>query len=430
MPPPALPRFFVSKGDPPELLDPLDDGLQPVHALDVFRIGAPHLEPQEWIVALDSAGALRPLPASWRPRLPEVVQGELACHELSGAPGRMLEVCELFFFDVRLAEQAGAVPGLNDPVYLYGTLYGPCRGVPEPDTWRVEGQLTVTRADVLEGLVRGAPLAFRYPGELGRLSCCYHMMLPADREEEIHQGKGIVLAYPLLPPDLALDGAANEALVKQLLFDLLNALKEDLESQALAHPLRGVVLPVPSRAFLEAELKAQGYKVQGDSALPPAGSQAGLRGFLATVFGSFAGRRLTLPPEGTVDDFLALARRALQGLPGWPTERDVALRARIHPLSSGPRPPLQSPPAPRPQPRTPTARAPAPPPQGPPPWVQDFVRSHRPAGSPPPRVTSSYGGSSAPEWMKDFEPRPAAPKPARKPSGPGPARPAWMEDFD
>ena len=38
--------------------------------------------------------------------------------------------------------------------------------------------------------------------------------------------------------------------------------------------------------------------------------------------------KFTLPPEGTIDDFIALAREALKNLPGYPPPRAKALQNR------------------------------------------------------------------------------------------------------
>ena len=53
----------------------------------------------------------------------------------------------------------------------------------------------------------------------------------------------------------------------------------------------------------------------------------GFTGFLAAVFGANE-KRLTLPPEGRLEDFLRLAHVTLSALAGWPTPRVAALRQR------------------------------------------------------------------------------------------------------
>src|SRR5262249_50279233 len=150
---------------------------------------------------------------------------------------------------------------------------------------------------------------------------CFHLLLPGDREEEISRGSGIILAYPLLPPELILTDVSNEFVVSRLLYDILIAIKEDLEREQVAHPMRSSVLPVPSRMNLEQELMAQGYEIKGDAAVKKPGGGGGFQGFLSTVFGPLMSDRLDLPPEGEADDFLNLAVIALNTLPGWPSPR-------------------------------------------------------------------------------------------------------------
>lgn len=116
-------------------------------------------------MVVDGLGHLRTLPCEDRGTLPAGLQSELAFHEMSGGrPTRLLEAGEVFLFNVQLLEQPPGSPGWNDPVYLYGTLYGPPPGGTDGRTAGVEGQLMVTRGDLLDGLVRGAAHAFRYAG--------------------------------------------------------------------------------------------------------------------------------------------------------------------------------------------------------------------------------------------------------------------------
>src|SRR5262249_54008691 len=61
--------------------------------------------------------------------------------------------------------------------------------------------------------------------------------------------------------ELTLNDVSNEIVVKQLLYDILIALKEDLERERIARPLRSMTIPVPSRFLLEQELQSQGYSI-------------------------------------------------------------------------------------------------------------------------------------------------------------------------
>jgi hypothetical protein len=444
MAPRLLPRYFVSRADAPESVGLSEDVISPTHAVDCFTVGSRHLHEREWVVTTDSFGHLLASPDEGRALFSEKVQAELAYQEISGHNcRRLLEVSEFYLFNLQFLEQSAAAPGVNDAVYLYGTLFGPYPARDQKFPAGVEGQLTVTRADLLDGLVHGAQYAFRYAGESGEGGApprCFHSALPADREDEIGRGCGVVLAYPLLPPEVALDDVTNEIVVCQLLYDTLRALKEDLARERVNHPLGAITLPVPSRFTLEQQLRAEGYEINGDTAVRRAKAGGGFQGLLASVFGSSDEKTLRLPPEGEADDFLDLARLTLNALPGWPAPRVQALRRRIRPAPPGSSRGAQHQPSIPPPVKTPATNA-APPrvrqqagaaSGGPPAWVQDFMQSHRQPGEPEPRltaVTAPQPRAKQPGWMRDFERDSTAPD--REPKPPAPAgRPEWMSDFE
>ena len=386
------------------------------------------------------------------------MQNELAFNEISNANGgRLIEASEVFLFDLQLLEQPAGAPGWNDPVYLYGRLYGPYpESASEPQVG-VEGQLTLTRGDLLQGLVDEAAGAFRCAGTgdaAGQARRCFHLMLPGDAEVEIRGGSGLILAYPLLPAELITDDVSNEIVVSQLLFDMLSALKEDLEREQAEHPLRGLTLPVPSRASLEQQLRSQGYEIEGDTAVRKAASGEGFKGLLASVFGALTSESVQLPPEADVDEMVDLANRVLSSLPGWPPPRARALRERVRPAparrNAGLVPPVLY--------RTPQLTAPMPPPvrppqpvrrsNEPPEWMRDFMSAHQLTDAPPPRLTSTTGlkrhtvpirktdsAQTEPSWIKDFaaslscrQNRRCEADPSIKASGPpGPAEQAGMD---
>lgn len=439
MAPDSLPRYFVARDGGRERARLPADILAPAHVVDCFFAGGGHVVEREWVVTTDVAGHLLPLPGAGRAALPETIRAESAYHEVSGGGrGRLIEVAEFYLFHLQLMEQPS--PGLDDPVYLYGELFGPYPAPGGEFSAGVEGQLTVTRADLLDGLVRGAKYPFRYAGtegDSGPPPRCFHLALPADREDAVSRGGGVVLAYPLLPPELALDDAANEIIVSTLLHDTLSALKEDLSRAGVDHPLRTLTLPVPSRPALERQLQSQGYEVSGDTAVKKTPAGEGFRGLLASVFGSLMAESLELPPEAEVDDFLRIAALALEALPGWPSPRAAALRDRIKPAppelyrDETPRQPAPPAPetAPRPRRKMPVRAAPAG--DGPPAWMQDFIESHRRPGAPEPRLTSTAALPPARrrEWMEDFEQNPG-PRSGVKPERAGTAgEPTWMKDF-
>lgn len=324
----TLPRYFVGRADAQSTGSPLSESPPTAHVIDSFFIGNRNIQEREWVISLDCLGGLQALPGKRLDSLPASAQSELAYHELSGSGrGRLLEVAEVFLFNLQLLEQPAGGPGFNDPVYLYGTLYGPYPAAEDSQAGGIEGQLTVTRGDMLHGLVQGAVHAFRYAKssvESGPALRCFHLMLPGGTDEDIRRGSAIVLAYPLLPVELIATDVSNEFVVSQLLYDLLSALKEDLTREQIENPLRSMVLPVPNRFLLEQELQRQGYSIKGDTATKETGSGKGFQGFLSAVFGSLMSDRLELPPEGEVDEFLEIARLTLNALPGWPPRLQIA----------------------------------------------------------------------------------------------------------
>jgi hypothetical protein len=454
----VLPRYFIGRSN--ALLDGDSPGefLPPDHIIDSFFIGGRHLVERELAVVVDSLGNLQALPLDDVDTLPATPRTELAYHEMSGrGQRRLLEAAGFFLFRLELLEQPTGAPGWNDPVYLYGTLFGPWPATDRNQAAGIQGQLTITRGDLLEGLVRGAGHAFRYRGSGGDGNQdvrCFHLLLPGDREEEIRRGSGIVLAYPLFPAELILTDFSNEFVVSQLLYDILSALKEDMEREQIVHPLRSTVLPVPSRMTLEQQLVAQGYEIKGAAAVKKTGAGEGFQGFLATVFGSLMSERLELPPEGGVDDFLNLAGGTLNALPGWPSQRIVELRSCVKPVPAAAyrnafaRRAAEAPQIRIPKPNVIQQRTqvqPVSPAAEPPDWMQDFITAHREPGAPPPRLTSTAAlkrksistksadtGAHELEWMKDFAPHaPHAADKHRKPDkSEAQAKPEWIDDFE
>ena len=462
----SLPRYFVPHADtldaaPPEL------SAAPLHLIDSFFIGNRHLEEREWLVAVDELGNLRAICGENRASLSASLQNELAFNEISGnRAARLIEASEVFLFNLQFVEQPAGAPGWNDPVYLYGTLFGPLSANPDNQAAGVKGQLTVTRGDLLDGIVQSSDDAFRYGGSSGiggGFSRCFHMMLPGDTDENIRRGAGIILAYPLFPAELLAGDAANEIVVSQILYDLLSALKEDLERERFAHPLRSIVLPVVNRFALEQELKSQGYRVEGDIAFKETDSGEGFKGFLASVFGALRNDDLTLPPEGETDDFLRIARQTLEHLEnGFPSPRIVALRNCLKYASAHRQ--VQSPLTPAPPIKTPrqnltsptplqTARVivqkTAAPENEPPAWMRDFIAAHRKEDEPPKLTSTSKSGSliisaakNKPnarekqqrrerlEWTKDFEQPSGIKAKSKGEKKQSTVEPDWMKDFE
>ncbi|MFB1483842.1 hypothetical protein [Corallococcus sp. RDP092CA] len=425
------PRYFVPHAASPVEPAPCDDS-EVIHALDAFLLEPAYLGESEWLVCTDVVGQLQLIPGSERARLPASVQAQLAHHEVaSGQPPRRLAATELFFFAPEVVEHPADAEGFNDPVYLYGALTGPWPG---HDVTRVNGQLTVTRGDVLAGFANGARDAFHYvkDAESRDAPRAYHALLPGDRAEQLARGRGLVLTYPAVPAELQTHHAANGAQVASVLHAVLSQLQEDARAHQGPRELAALELPVPSRAMAIADLELHGYDVKGDLATPRP-TKGGLVGKLA---GWLHDETVRVPREAPPPEFLELARRVLPLLPGWPTETERALRALVlaGTLSPGPRATA---------PRAPTPAASIPPRLPTPParasdWMQDFIDSHGKPGGAKPRLThlsSKPAPRPAPRasWQADFAPaapaRPASRQQEEAPAPPG-ERPDWMRDFE
>ncbi|WP_223637609.1 hypothetical protein [Corallococcus sp. EGB] len=432
----SLPRYFVPHATSPVEPAPCDAS-EVVHALDAFRLEPAYLGESEWFVCTDVVGQLQLIPGSERARLPASVQAQLAHHEVaSGRPPRRLAATELFFFAPEVVEHPSDVDGFNDPVYLYGTLTGPWPG---NAVMRVNGQLTVTRGDVLAGFAHGAQDAFHYvkDAESRDAPRAYHALLPGDRADQLAQGRGLVLAYPAVPAELQAHHSANGAQVASVLHAVLGQLQDDARAHQGPRELATLELPVPSRAMAIADLELRGYEVKGDLATPRP-TKGGLVGKLA---GWLQDGTVRVPREAPTPEFLELARRVLPLLPGWPTQTERALRTHVlaGTLSPGPRvgvPRAPTPPASLP-PRLPT------PPVRSSDWMQDFIDSHGKPGGAKPRLTHLQAKpaprpppaapSSAASWQSDFAPAaPARPAPRQQEKAPAPhgKKPDWMSDFE
>lgn len=430
----SLPRYFVPHAaSPAEPVQPEPSAV--LHAVDTFRLHTPYLGEREWLVCTDIQGHLVVLPASARDQLPASVQAQLTHHELtSGRAPRLLTTSGLFLFSVELVEHPADAEGINDPVYLYGTLVGPWPGA---SPQRLPGQLTVTRADVLAGLVQGAGDALRYAPDPESKTAprSYHALLPGDRPERLAAGEGLVLAYPAVPLDMQAHHAANDPWVAHILHAVLTQLQEDVRAHG-GEPevLARMELPVPSRLMAIAELEARGYEVKGEVATPRR-NHPGLVNRLAEWLRA---EKVRVPPEAQAPEFIALASRALEALPGWPSETERVLRALTRPGDSTPAKgvlPVTAPRIPAAPPRLPPRAPPAPARPGD--WMQDFLDAHaRPGGSkptltraPPPAPPAAPPPRRS-DWMSDFTSSPPAPR-RPEPAAPEPAKkPGWMSDFE
>ncbi len=417
-----LPRLFVASS-----ADTAEVSQAPVAAswvIDRLVIAGPDFgaDGREVIVGLDALGglALRSAEGQGDPdgdgALLSSMRAHLAHAEITSQRRRVAcasaDGSGLWLMAIELFEQLPDAPGVNDAVYLYGTLY-PAWDAAVPG---IRGQLTTTRADVLRGFVDGFDWAFRYPpDESERVPRACHLLLPGDRPERLGEGRGLVLAYPLVDPALLGDHAGSDLALTSVLHDLLAALRTDL---GVAHPSP---LPVPDRAAALEALRADGWEIHEHDDVARRKPDSGFFGRL------FADREeVALPAQATLERYAALARDALAKIPGWPSPTSRALFSRV-----GNAGPIRATLAARAAPR-----APAPTP-----------RPHpRPRPRPPPHPHARpHARARSPEWMRDFldqhaahSPqltplrRPPSPSPSPSPSSPPSStpRPDWMRDFD
>ena len=394
------PRYFVASASAPPGRPDRDDPGRLVNALAVVQVGAAEL-----VVGTDGEGRLRAVSGGERAAMTARVQAQLAYHEVTSPAPVGVSASEVWLLDVQVVELLRDAPGLNDPLHLYGSLRGAYPWALEREVASVEGQLTVTRSDLLGGLVAGVERAFKVePSSAG--ARCIHAMVPGGPPAEMQEGRGLVLAFPLAHLPIG-DDPPNELVVAQTLYDVLSALRADLGDDGAAP------LPVPSRRALEAELAADGWHIDGDRAVRKKG---GIGGRLLGV----GKKERTLPPQGTLEDYVTEARTVLARLTPAPA------RASTPPVrrSTAPRPAVST---------TPDE------------WMKDFSTARpspgktRPRAKPrpavivprvsrPARVLSQEAPASPPDWMRDFK-EPAA-KPEPEPEAQPAERPDWSKDFD
>ena len=411
-----LTRFVASDGPP---RDPIADDpktIEDVRCLVRLRTSRGF---RDLIIATELGGGIRVFDdrAALAPR----ARTQLAFHEV--ASGRVLELHadELFIFDLQTIEMLPDAPGLNDALYLYGALRGPYPDRIGTPTASIDGQLTVTRADLLAGLIDGVVNAFAYaPDAHG--ARCVHALLPGERADVIAGGRGVVLALPLVPGWLLDCPVPNDLVAAQILHDVLSALRRDLGA-----PADTPLLPVPSRPALEKRLIAEGWRIEGDEAVRPKG-----RGVLGALQGS---ERRRLPPQGTLDELVAEAKALLARMPDLPTAEMASLHRISRGTGSAPvSAPTQTHVPSAQQAPTPSASAHAPRPRvaaASTDWMKDFVDAHRSPARPAPRVSTparSVAPGASPKWMGDFDEAEEAGTP--EPSVESKPKQDWSKDFD
>jgi len=396
----TTPANFIPHADHLESQNSLSEAIWPDHALDMFRA-----EGSEWLVTLCNDDQLRRIPVDFA--MPREIKNELACHRVSCPQVRTLGFKEYYLMDVRTldceeGEKHQRMARLSGTLYTLDGAYG-------------AGELVLRVSELLYALCQAALNPFRYAQ-----GAFYPLALPGDTEENLRQGKGLILAYAVPPVEIRGMGFSNEDWTKQAFFDCLNTIQADLKEDKPKAPLSLMTLPVPSRAMLIAELKQQGYQILQDKAIATARTNT-WAGRMLKVFGSLTGQGLTLPPEADVAAYAKIGRDTLQSVFEPVPFRMKALMAFNAVKTPGNSPPLT--PTPPAAPNVP--RATAPPPEPPPPtpqlprqpvqdWMSDFA-----------------GGPTAPTHRpKNPTPTPP-PKPAKAPpSKPSPSKPDWAKDFE
>lgn len=152
------------------------------------------------------------IPATARRELSAKAQAQLAFDELTRRRRMVIDADELFVLDAQLVELPPDVPGIDDPLYVYGTLRGPFPAGIAAGARGFDGQLTISRGALLDGLRTGVAGVRVHPGPRRRP---VRARRGAGRAapKVIASGRGLVLAFPV-PPRITLDDdVANEPLV-------------------------------------------------------------------------------------------------------------------------------------------------------------------------------------------------------------------------
>ncbi len=346
-------------------------------SLDLFSIGDRFVREQLLAVGVDPSGRLSVASAREPGRFYESAHQQLVLHQVSAkrAP-RHLAVDQLWLFDLQVVEQLSDANTLNDPVFLYGTLFGP---VSEQLPLEArQGQLAVTRADVLEAFLRSVPHRFGASASQtgGGVELSHGLLLPGESDELLAQGTGFILALPVPPPELA-DAGGNGAQVRFVIHQLLEQLQGDLDGKK--------------------------------------------RSKLSKLF--VASPKVVPGPHARVDELADCCTRALALMDDWPAPRvstvfDRVQDARAMAPTFGS---ASSAPLTRAPPRTSAPRNDD--------WMRDFVSAHQSEGRPPERVVSVTPAAGSPAWMADFDQGKPA-EPTRPEPAPSTGKPDWMKDFE
>ncbi|HEY9678429.1 MAG TPA: hypothetical protein V6C76_10500 [Drouetiella sp.] len=326
-----LPKFFAPSDKQPTrpIRQQASSKFEPVALLDNFFTGRSFGQHAEWILTTDQYGELQLRSAEYRNDLPSELRAQLAFNEVAtGGRLRLLNVASLHVFRTQYINQPTNMAGLNDPMCLFGTIYEvTLYGKDSALLSGVEGTLTVSRSDLLNGILDGAEYVFHLGNRNEGSSDlpCFNCLLPADRVENVTRGHGGVLTYPLMPLDIEPGNTHNEAIILQLIYDVLSSLQKDLIEEGSDNFLTTKVIPVPSRIALEEDLRVNGFTINGDIAKRKRGADAKSQiPLLTALVDLFAAELVRLPPEAKPQELLNLAAQVISSIPGWPSNTSLA----------------------------------------------------------------------------------------------------------
>lgn len=304
------PYFTPDQGSAPAPLS----GAPALQVIDFFHLSGPHAPGGDAAVTLDARGDLSLADPLASGGLGPQALREVQAARLAGS-ARQLDLESVHLFAIQSLAPVADQPGLNDVVLLHGKLFGP---FPAAAPTAREGTLAVTRADLLEGFLRGLGTSFRgLPAQEPNAPprwIPFH--LPAADEDDVEVGLGTVLAWPLMGQLPEHGEAGNTGPAMALLEQLLAETKKDPSAQGSS--LGELRVPVASRAALETALEARGFLVEGDEALR---DRPGL-------LGSLVPDRARLPKQATLADFAQVAAEVVGGFGHWPSARAKALATR------------------------------------------------------------------------------------------------------
>ncbi len=324
-----LPRFFIANSVDGEPEPPTT----PVRVVDHFITAGRHRAETEYVIAVDMNGNPCTIGERELEDNGSELHAQLAYSGVTLPLTRALAINQFYVFTIEYFERPDDAPGFNDPVHLYGNIFGP---VPDDSApLATPGQLTVTRADILAGMLASAPYPFHYQSTGGLWSRCFNMLLPGGREDETSRGDSLVLAYPIPTAGVLSADGSNELTAMQLLYDVLFDLRAELERhQMRRHRLQDMILPVPSRRALETQLEGKGYVIKGDVAIRnKGGSNNKVVGALSQIFKSLEDR-MDLPPQATMEQLLEIARMTLSTLPSWPPAQSRSIQSKTSQASA------------------------------------------------------------------------------------------------